>query len=154
MPVIAEFQRMMELAMEFEGPEMWLVLCELGIVCCVPSYGPSYIEDDTTGDEGRDEGNDEENVGADATANLRVLCFYRPWDFLFRPRHVTRPLTSCWIYSPGVPDVRARMHMPALGLGLAMATAHARWGMRAATRRQSIRTRRRPPWAAWDGARP
>ena len=44
---------------------------------------------DTAEDEEKDERYDEENVGEDGRANLRVLCFYHPWDCLFHPRHVT-----------------------------------------------------------------
>ena len=91
-------QRMMEV--ELKETEMWLALCELDKEYYVSSYNPSYIAqtlnspnqtDDTTEDGEGDEGYDEENVGEDAIANPRVLCFYHPWDCPFHPRHATRP---------------------------------------------------------------
>ena len=54
--------------------------------------------DDATDDEERDDGYDEENVGEDAIANLRVQCFYHPWDCLFHPRHVTRSYESLHLF--------------------------------------------------------
>ena len=99
--VTGTVQRMMEV--ELEPTEMWLALCEINIECYdIVSYNPSPSPagtDDTTEDEERDEGYDEENIGEDEIANLRVLCFYHPWDCLFHPRHVTRPYESLHSYS-------------------------------------------------------
>ena len=76
-------------------PQIQMRVRAFGMLC-IPLqpqlHSPSPAEtDDTTEDEERDEGYDEENVGEDEIANLRVLCFYHPWDCLFHPRHVTRP---------------------------------------------------------------
>ena len=56
-------QRMMEV--ELEETDMWLAQCKLDIECYVHVI---------------------------LQANLRVLCFYHPWDC--HPRHVTRPYES------------------------------------------------------------